>query len=78
MHHVGNIGMTLKDPLQQWHLAKVEKFWYRRPHVGPVKSNGFCVVFSPTAAIVIVVQIITSRQLVKYSKGSLPFDLEHA
>mmetsp|Transcript_12287 Transcript_12287/g.30036 ORF Transcript_12287/g.30036 Transcript_12287/m.30036 type:complete len:266 (-) Transcript_12287:413-1210(-) len=76
MHHVGNIRMALKDPLQQRHLSEVEKFRYGGSHVGPVKSNGFRAPhpLRPSRAA----PQVRGGQLVKYPKRTLSLHLEMA
>mmetsp|Transcript_45481 Transcript_45481/g.95485 ORF Transcript_45481/g.95485 Transcript_45481/m.95485 type:complete len:216 (+) Transcript_45481:1093-1740(+) len=73
--------MALKNPLQQRHLPKIEKFRNGRPHIRPVKPHRFRRIVIPPRHIfflVVVVFVQTRRgQLVKYPKGALSLDFEH-
>ena len=47
---MGDVGMTLEYPLEEWHLPEVEEFRYRRPHVCPVEPDRLGVVVSSSSS----------------------------
>mmetsp|Transcript_20145 Transcript_20145/g.41421 ORF Transcript_20145/g.41421 Transcript_20145/m.41421 type:complete len:394 (+) Transcript_20145:2185-3366(+) len=83
MHHARDIGVRLKNALQQRHFPEIEEFRNGRPHVRPIKPQAIGIVHAPSSPgrlerrpLPLPRHRRRRRQLVKQSKGPLPLVFE--